>query len=39
MLDVQVDDTDAVYYDLQGRRVTTPVHGIFIRNGRKVFVK
>ncbi|MBQ3780286.1 MAG: C10 family peptidase [Bacteroidaceae bacterium] len=29
----------AVYYDLQGRRVTTPAHGLFIRNGRKVFVK
>lgn len=39
MLDVQVDDADAVYYDLQGRRVTTPAHGIFIRNGRKVYVK
>jgi hypothetical protein len=24
------------YYDLQGRRVTTPQRGIFIRNGKKV---
>ena len=28
-----------VFYDLQGRRVTTPARGLFIRNGRKVFVK
>ena len=31
-------ENDTVY-DLQGRRVTAPVHGIFIINGRKVFVK
>lgn len=30
---------DAPYYDLQGRRVSNPAHGIYIRNGRKVYVK
>lgn len=30
---------DAPYYDLQGRRVSNPTHGIYIRNGRKVYVK
>lgn len=28
-----------VYYDLQGRRVSTPSRGIYINNGRKVYVK
>ena len=27
------------WYDLQGRRVTKPTKGVFIRNGRKVVVK
>ncbi len=27
------------YYDLQGRRVDTPAHGIYIHNGKKVYVK
>ena len=26
-----------VYYDLTGRRITTPTKGIYIRNGKKVF--
>ena len=31
---------DAVYYDLQGRRVTKPtVKGVYIKNGKKVMVK
>ena len=29
----------AVYYDLSGRRVENPVSGIYIVNGRKVFIK
>ena len=32
-------DSNGEWYDLQGRRVTTPVRGLFIHNGRKVFVK
>lgn len=28
-----------VYYDLQGRRVEHPQHGIYIVNGKKVFIK
>ena len=27
------------YYDLQGRRVSTPTHGLYIVNGKKVIVK
>ena len=30
---------DAPYYDLTGRRVAQPVKGIYIHNGKKVFVK
>ncbi|MBR4433318.1 MAG: hypothetical protein IKS80_02285, partial [Bacteroidaceae bacterium] len=30
---------DTPVYDLQGRRVTRPVRGIYIQNGRKVIVK
>ncbi len=34
------DEADAVYYDLQGRRVTKPtVKGVYIKNGKKVMVK
>ena len=27
-----------LYYDLQGRQVTNPQHGLFIKNGHKIFV-
>lgn len=30
---------DGYYYDLRGRRVDTPVRGLYIHNGRKVLVK
>lgn len=30
------DTRTGVMYDLQGRRVNTPTHGIYIINGRKV---
>lgn len=29
---------DNEYYDLQGRRVTNPGHGLYIRNGRKIYL-
>ena len=40
-LDTSIDpivtpNTDAPYYDLQGRPVANPTRGIYIRNGRKV---
>ena len=35
---VQVVEAD-VYYDLNGRRVENPTSGIYIKNGKKVFVK
>ena len=28
--------SDSYYYDLQGRRVLHPAHGIYIKNGRKI---
>ena len=35
-----VEEADAVYYDLQGRRVTKlTVKGVYIKNGKKVMVK
>ena len=30
---------DDIYYDLQGRRVNNPGKGVYIQNGKKVFVK
>ena len=30
---------DNVYYDLSGRRVENPAHGLYIVNGKKVFIK
>lgn len=40
---VQTDDsfygTKNVYYDLNGRKVENPSNGIYIINGKKVFVK
>ena len=30
---------DGNYYDLQGRRVENPTHGLYIINGKKVFIK
>ena len=31
--------SDGVYYNLAGQRVAQPVHGIYIKNGKKVLVK
>ena len=36
---MQTTRTDNTYYDLQGRRVAQPKKGIFIVNGKKVFIK
>lgn len=30
---------DNCYYDLQGRRIEHPNHGVYIKNGKKVFIK
>ncbi len=32
-------ENDGTFYDLQGRRVATPTHGLYILNGKKVFIK
>lgn len=37
---VDADEANESYYDLQGRRINTPVkNGVYIQNGRKVIVK
>ena len=33
------DSTDDSIYDMQGRRVSTPVKGLYIKNNKKVFIK
>ena len=33
------DEGQNIIYDLQGRKVLNPVHGIYIVNGKKVFIK
>ena len=35
----QADEANATYYDLSGRRVIRPAKGIYVKNGRKVYVK
>ena len=37
--DRQTDNEDNILYDLQGRRVTVPQHGIYINKAGKRFVK
>ena len=37
-VEIVVNDHDAPYYDLTGRKVTSPEKGIYIRNGKKVLV-
>jgi hypothetical protein len=32
-------ETATRFFDLQGREVKTPTHGLYIRNGKKVVVK
>jgi hypothetical protein len=32
-------EDDGVWYNLSGQRVDRPAHGIYVRNGRKVFIK
>ena len=36
---IQTDEANAAYYDLSGRRVMRPTKGIYVKNGRKVYVK
>ena len=36
---VEVETENAVYYDLSGRRVANPTKGIYVVNGKKVYVK
>lgn len=33
------EDADTSYYDLSGRRVVAPQHGIYIKGGKKVIIK
>ena len=35
----QDTDTDGLYFDLQGRKVTPAKRGIYIRNGKKILIK
>ena len=36
---MNIDGEDSNYYDLNGRVVKTPQHGVYIKNGKKVIVK
>ena len=39
LLDNELLPSDNIYYDLMGRRVSNPIPGLYIHNGRKVYVK
>lgn len=36
---ISLDAEDGQLYDLQGRPVTTPTRGVYVRNGKKVVIK
>lgn len=36
---VRTEQQDGVYYNMQGQRVASPSHGIYIVNGKKVIIK
>lgn len=36
---IQADDANATYYDLSGRRVNRPVKGLYVKDGKKIYVK
>ena len=36
---IELSNKENIYYDLSGRRVENPEKGIYIVNGRKVFIK
>ena len=38
-VEVETENAKAVYYDLSGRRVANPAKGVYVKNGKKVFVK
>ena len=38
-LDAELEPAEKVYYDLMGRRVSNPTPGLYICNGKKVYVK
>ena len=38
-LDAELEPAEQVYYDLMGRRVSNPTPGLYICNGKKVYVK
>lgn len=33
------NEAENTYYDLSGRRIAAPKHGLYIRNGKKVYIK
>ena len=38
-VEVETENVKSIYYDLSGRRVATPAHGLCIKDGKKVYVK
>lgn len=36
---IQADDANATYYDLSGRCVNRPVKGLYVKDGKKIYVK
>lgn len=38
-IDISTYPTDGIVYDLNGRRVSTPTSGIYIKDGKKIYIK
>lgn len=37
--DVKINKDNMIIYDLQGRKVQVPSHGLYIINGKKIIIK
>lgn len=37
--EISMDETEGIYYTISGTRVVKPTKGLYIRNGKKVYVK
>lgn len=39
IMNIETDEADKTYYNLQGQRVASPRHGLYIKDGKKIILK